>query len=237
MWAAAAQAQPAPADAPQSGVLVYPASYFADARPNTAYDMISRLPGFTFDDGNSARGFAGTAGNVLIDGQRPTSKSDDLQSILLRIPASDVERIELIRGGAPGIDMQGRTVLANVIRKKVDSTKIVADVSDNLFLGDHHTIPSASVQFTQHSGDSTYEGSLTRIANYDDSVGKGFHKVPDGAPADVLHPAPRPTGKGFGGQLTGAATVPLFGGQFKANLSLLASNWPPNRGTDWESTR
>lgn len=223
MWAAAAQAQPAPADAPQSGVLVYPASYFADARPNTAYDMISRLPGFTFDDGNSARGFAGTAGNVLIDGQRPTSKSDDLQSILLRIPASDVERIELIRGGAPGIDMQGRTVLANVIRKKVDSTKIVADVSDNLFLGDHHTIPSASVQFTQHSGDSTYEGSLTRIANYDDSVGKGFHKVTDVATGDVIRQSARSTGQGFGGQLTGAATVPLFGGQFKANLSLLAS--------------
>src|SRR5208283_5229351 len=81
-----------------SGVLNYEAAFFADARPNTAYDMISRVPGFSFDDGNTARGFAGTAGNVLIDGQRPTSKTDDLQSILQRIPAPDVERIEVIRG-------------------------------------------------------------------------------------------------------------------------------------------
>src|SRR5579862_8996613 len=70
------------AEEPPSTVLNYPASYFADARPNTAYDMISRLPGFVFDDGNTLRGFGGTAGNVLIDGQRPTSKTDDLQSVL-----------------------------------------------------------------------------------------------------------------------------------------------------------
>ncbi|HEX7726063.1 MAG TPA: Plug domain-containing protein, partial [Rhizomicrobium sp.] len=88
------------ADGTPENVLVYQATYFADARPNTAYDMIQRLPAFTFDDGNSERGFAGTAGNVLIDGQRPTSKSDDLQSVLTRIPASNVERIEIIRGGA-----------------------------------------------------------------------------------------------------------------------------------------
>lgn len=156
------------ADQP-STVLNFDASYFADARPNTAYDMISRLPGFNFDDGNSQRGFAGTAGNVLIDGQRPTSKTDDLQSILQRIPAGDVERIDIIRGGAPGIDMQGQTVVANVIRKKGDSTQIVADVEDN-FWPDGHTAPNASLQFTRHAGDSTFEGSLSRYGNFDDSV-------------------------------------------------------------------
>jgi hypothetical protein len=63
------------ADGPSSGVLTYQASYFADARPNTAMDMINRLPGFEFNDGSSTRGFAGSGGNVLIDGQRPTSKT------------------------------------------------------------------------------------------------------------------------------------------------------------------
>src|SRR5512142_3269361 len=117
----------------QNSVLQYPAAFFADARPNTAYDMVQRLPGFLFDDGKTARGFAGTAGNVLIDGQRPTAKTDDLQSILQRIPASDVERVEVIRGGAQGIDMQGQTVVANVVRKKTDTTKVVADLSTNVW--------------------------------------------------------------------------------------------------------
>jgi hypothetical protein len=207
----------------KSGVLDYPAAFFANARPNTAYDMIDRLPGFVFDDGNTERGFAGTAGNVLIDNQRPTSKTDDLQSILKRIPASDVDRVEVIRGGAPGIDMQGQTVVANVIRKKTDSTQIVVQADNQLWLNDHHTVPSASVQYTKHSGDSTYEASLSRTGNYDDAVGKGTHDVTDFTTGTVTHQNARYNGFGFGGQFTGAATVPLFTGQFKANLTLQSS--------------
>jgi outer membrane receptor protein involved in Fe transport len=201
-------------------VLTYQSSFFADQRPNTAYDMISRLPGFVFDDGDTARGFAGTAGNVLIDGQRPTSKTDDLQAILTRLPAADVDHIDVIRGGAQGIDMHGKTVVANVIRKKGNSTQIVVQADDNLWLGDHHSVPSASVQFTQHSGDSTYEGSIARLGNYDDSVGKGSYTVTDPAAGTVDHDHARDSGRGAGVQATGAATVPLFGGQFKANISL-----------------
>lgn len=201
-------------------VLVYPSSYFADQRPNTAYDMISRLPGFVFDDGDTARGFAGTAGNVLIDGQRPTSKTDDLQSILTRLSASEVDRIEIIRGGEEGIDMHGKTVVANVIRKKGDSTQIVAQIGDNFWLGDHHSVPNASVQFTQHSGDSIYEGSVALLANYDDSVGKGTWSLTDPATGAVQNGRAKDSGRAAGTQVTGAATVPLFGGQFKANISL-----------------
>jgi TonB-dependent receptor-like protein len=203
----------------QPSVLTYAPAYFADQRPNTAYDMIGRLPGFTFNDGNTARGFAGTAGNVLIDGERPTSKSDDLQSILQRIPASDVERIDIIRGGAPGIDMQGQTVIANVIRKKTDSTKVVVDLTDNLF-ADGENVPAGSVQFTRHSGDSTYEASLSRLGNFDDSVGNGFHDITDVATGAVARQNAHTSGRGAGGGATSAITTPLFDGTFKANLAL-----------------
>ncbi|HEY7977070.1 MAG TPA: TonB-dependent receptor [Rhizomicrobium sp.] len=204
----------------QENVLVYQSTYFADARPNTAYDMIQRLPAFTFDDGNTERGFAGTAGNVVIDGQRPTSKSDDLQSVLNRIPASNVDRIEVIRGGTQGIDMQGQTVIANVILKKADSTQIIAQVDDNFWLNDHHSIPDLSVQYTQHSGDSTYEASLKRFGNFDDSVGKGTYSTTDVATGATQTVGAHSSGRGAGTSFTGAATVPLFDGQFKANLLL-----------------
>jgi outer membrane receptor protein involved in Fe transport len=178
------------------------------------------LPGFVFDDGDTARGFAGTAGNVLIDGQRPTSKTDDLQSILTRLPAADVDHIDVIRGGEEGIDMQGKTVVANVIRKKGNSTQVVAEIDDNFWLGDHHSVPSATIQFTQHSGDSTYEGSIARLGNYDDSVGKGSWTLTDPATGAVQRGEAKDSGRGAGAQVTGAATIPLFGGQFKANISL-----------------
>ena len=106
-----------PEAAAETGAIVYPPSFFAAFKPGNANDMIGRLPGFTFNKGDDVRGFGGAAGNVLIDGERPSSKSVSLEQVLQRIPVSQVERIELIRGGAPGIDMQGLPVVANVVRK------------------------------------------------------------------------------------------------------------------------
>ena len=206
------------------GILTYDQAFFADARPNTAYDMINRLPGFSFTDVGTARGFAGTAGNVLINGQRPTAKSDSLESILKRVLASDVDHVELIRGGAPGIDMQGQTVVANVVLKKEDSTRYVATVDNVVFL-DGHQIPDASLQVTRHAGDATYEGTISATQGYDDSVGHGFHDVYDGAHNLVSHDDAISHGLGIGISAKGAATVPLLGGEFKANLTSQNIPW------------
>jgi hypothetical protein len=202
----------------QGGTLQYPSSYFESARPSTAYDMIARVPGFVFDDGKSARGFAGTAGNVLIDGQRPTAKTNDLQSILQRIPASDVERIDLVRGGAQGIDMQGQSVVANVVRKKTASTQIVVDLTNDIWT-DGHMIPAASLQVTHRTGASTYEFALETSTSYDDSVGHGFYNVTDVANAATTHYGMHYKNWGIGWSSTGAATVPWLGGEFKANYT------------------
>src|SRR5262245_9774789 len=113
----AAASAPAAEAPPQQGVISYPPSFFAQYSPANAAEMVQRIPGFTFDGGSGARGYEGSGGNVLVDGQRPTTKTDDLDNILRRIPASAVERIDVIRGGAPGIDMQGKTVIANVVKK------------------------------------------------------------------------------------------------------------------------
>ncbi|MDP3660268.1 TonB-dependent receptor [Phenylobacterium sp.] len=113
--AAAVPQLEAPALAAEQGVIAYPASFFAGAAPTTALDMVQRVPGFAFDKGVAVRGLAGATGNVLINGEPPVAKNDTLDEILKRIPASSVERIELIRGGAGGVDMQGRAVLANVV--------------------------------------------------------------------------------------------------------------------------
>jgi outer membrane receptor protein involved in Fe transport len=142
--AAVAQAAAAPAVAPQPperGVIAYPPSFFAEAQPVSAYDMVIRVPGFTFDKGQAVRGLAGAGGNVYIDGQPPVSKNDALDEILKRIPANSVERIELIRGGAPGIDMEGRSVLANVVHKQVAGFRGAISPSTNLVY-DHRVLNS-----------------------------------------------------------------------------------------------
>ena len=63
-------------DATQKGVLVFTPDFFASQRPNTALDMVERVPGFTPDDGAGTRGFEGSVGNILINNNRPASKND-----------------------------------------------------------------------------------------------------------------------------------------------------------------
>jgi hypothetical protein len=111
----------------QQGTLNYRPEFFTQVRPSTALDMVNWLPGFTFEDTRDMRGLDGSTGNVLIDGKPPTSKTDTLTSVLRRIPADQVERVDIIVGGAPGIDMHGRSVIANVVLKvRTTALRVVA---------------------------------------------------------------------------------------------------------------
>jgi hypothetical protein len=117
-WAAMAQV-PSPGSGSQDRV-VYPASFYESFAPRTALDMIDQTPGFvldaTEDDDEERRGFAGAVGNVLVDGQRLSAKSQSVRDVLARIAAREVLRVEVLRGSAVAGDASGASVLANVVR-------------------------------------------------------------------------------------------------------------------------
>lgn len=214
---ALAQEQPAAPVANTEGVIAFTPADFASARPNTALDMINRLPGFTLLGGDQVRGFAGAAGNVLLDGQRPTIKTDSLQDTLGRIPIDQVERIDLIRGGAPGIDMQGQTVVANVIRRRVDTFQQVVQLSSYLFADTGKTVPGWSYQATRRSGEHQWDFNLSRGTSYDDSIGTGWRStlnVPTGA---LLFQESDTEGDGWTHSGRINYRGPLAGGTFSAN--------------------
>ena len=165
-------AEPAPVAA-EAGVIPYPAEFFAEARPNNAFDMLQRLPGFSFDAGQNVRGFAGSGGNVLIDGQRPTSKAIPLEDLLKRIPAESVARIDLIRGGAQGIDMQGQPIIANIVRSRVASTTTAVTAGVNGFYSDGWIAPVTAVEWSRRDGRLTLEGSARAEWTLDDAAGVG----------------------------------------------------------------
>ncbi|HVY90512.1 MAG TPA: TonB-dependent receptor [Hyphomonadaceae bacterium] len=208
----------AQAAATSEGVLSYTPADFADSRPNTAMDLINRLPGFSFDGGDQVRGFAGAAGNVLIDGQRPTIKTDSLSDTLNRIPISQVERIDIIRGGAPGIDMQGRTVIANVIRKKGDTFQQIITLNNLVFAETGDTIPGWSYQASRHFGeDQQFDFSVSRGQSYDDSVGKGFRTRRNLSTGDVLLQHDDVEADGLVHTARASYKGPVFGGTFNVN--------------------
>ncbi|MBL8770410.1 MAG: TonB-dependent receptor, partial [Phenylobacterium sp.] len=205
----------APAPASQQGVISYPASFFVAYSPSNAMEMVDRLPGFTFDGGSGVRGYEGSAGNVLIDGARPASKTDDLEQILRRLPAGAVERIDIIRGGAPGIDMQGKTVLANVIKRPGGAARLLTAFSQN-HTQDGRTLMATRVEASGSWGPRRWELAGFAGKGNDDGIGDG-PGVRISRTGVVTPVRIRGEGDVLNGFLTGAFETPLAGGKLKLN--------------------
>ena len=109
----------APALAQEAGAggrTVYQAAYFTQFSPSNALELVQRVPGFSLELGSQdVRGFGQAAGNVVINGQRPSSKSDTLETILARIPASRVARVEVGPGDLFGSEFSGKPQVLNLI--------------------------------------------------------------------------------------------------------------------------
>lgn len=113
LFASSAVAQDPPAAAADGVRTFFPAD-FAQFAPRTALDMLTRVPGFSIRQGGQERGLGQASINVLINGQRISGKSNDVVTELSRIPAQNVERIEIVDGATldvPGLSGQ----VANVI--------------------------------------------------------------------------------------------------------------------------
>tara|TARA_Y100000114_G_scaffold152823_1_gene171751 strand:- start:862 stop:2907 length:2046 start_codon:yes stop_codon:yes gene_type:complete len=107
--------QPAPAAA-NGDAQVFEPAYFAQFAPRNALDMVDRIPGFSISGGNDQgqRGLGQATQNVIVNGERLSSKSESVRDQLRRIPSTDVVRIEILDGNAtsiPGLTGQ----VANVV--------------------------------------------------------------------------------------------------------------------------
>ncbi|WP_246236636.1 TonB-dependent receptor plug domain-containing protein [Pontixanthobacter rizhaonensis] len=114
--AAAQEAEPASDTATEfAPENVYEPSYFERFAPRNALDMVRQIPGFNLQGGgDGGRGLGQADENVLINGDRLTSKSDSARDQLGRIPASNVVRIEIVDGTT--LDIPGLTgQVANII--------------------------------------------------------------------------------------------------------------------------
>lgn len=231
---AAAAASPPAAAAPPQGVISYPPAFFAGQQVANAAEMLARVPGFSLDAGDTVRGFEGAAGNVVIDGRRPASKTDNLEEILRRIPTGQVERIDLIRGGAPGIDMQGKSVIANVIRKSAGGFHGLLAVANN-HVWDGRNMHAIRVELSGGDGARTWEATARYGYSADDGGDDGpqLRLAPDGA--ILRRSIVNKEADGLQQTLTAAYGQPLFGGRVALNGRAFWDSWKEeetNRYTD-----
>lgn len=211
-------APPAAASEPAgTETAVYAEDFFARAQPSNAFDMVALLPGFRLIEGDvEVRGYSGAAGNILVDGQRPASKAETLETMLRRIPASRVLRIELIRAGTPGYDMQGYPLLANIVLKS--GSKLAGRLEGEYALYRHgFRGPRGSAQISFDRGGHVVELFGAAYREIDDEHGFGSRNrfAGDSTPlrlADYFQPEGTDVLEG-----TLAYRQPLFGGTLRLN--------------------
>lgn len=200
------------AQADQQGALVFTPDFFADQRPNSALDMVNRIPGFSVVDGDGSRGFEGSVGNILVNGSRPASKNDTGSAVLGRTLAGQVERIELVRGGAPGIDMQGFAVVVNVITRTGSSRQSILTANAAIFDGGQD-LYGGSYQFTAREGERTWGVTLSDGMSMSDANGIGPIVRRDASGAIIRQEDFFNDQYGGGTSIRGNFATPLYGGK------------------------
>lgn len=149
-----------PAQQIVDGRTTYPAAYFDQYAPSNALQIVQRVPGFTIQVGNQeVRGFSQAAGNVVINGQRPSTKSETIETILQRIPANRVLRVESGPGDLFGSEYSGKSQVVNLVLTEVSGFSANAEATLRRSYNGALR-PSGNVAALLKRGKSTFNASL-----------------------------------------------------------------------------
>ena len=165
------------AQAPETAsdaTVTYPAEYFAQFNPYSVNDMLQRIPGISLARSGSrsqsrggGRGLGAGGEQVLINGRRIAGKSNEGDSQLSRIPASEVRYIEIIRGTSGELDVRGGTQVINVVlNDALSSVSFAYEVNVDRAL-DGTLIPGGKIAATGQYGALNYFLSAEREPRYD----------------------------------------------------------------------
>lgn len=221
LWALAASAGRAGAEeAAAASPDRFPAAYFAGESVANAYDMVQRVPGFVLVEADEdARGYAASLGNLLVDGARPSSKRESAADLLKRIPAGTVDRIELLRTGATGIDLAGFPVVANVVRRRSATTEAALE-SGAMAATDGWAAVPLEFEYGRRDGERGLELSLGIDPELDDDTGTGRILTEDGSGGEPDRESLDTTTVKESGQATAAWRQPLAGGRLSLSAAL-----------------
>ncbi|MDX2142923.1 MAG: TonB-dependent receptor plug domain-containing protein [Rhodospirillaceae bacterium] len=115
-----------PASGPDANaaVAVYEPAFFAQYRPITLQDMLDRIPGVSlaFRATEERRGLRTNSDQILINGKQISAKDNNSATVLRRISASQVERIEVIRGAVAELEITSGRVINIVLKTEGKAT-------------------------------------------------------------------------------------------------------------------
>jgi len=164
--------------------VIYPAAFFSQYSPVSVNDMIDRIPGVSISNGGGGRGL-GSGGNLLINGQRLAGKSNSPRDQLGRITAQQVERIEIIRGNSPELDVRNSGQVVNVVLKdSTNRSSISAEV--NMDRHQDGTLdPGASLSYSGRNNNFDYLFNVMADPSYNNNQREESAYYPDGSLKDT----------------------------------------------------
>lgn len=204
-----------------SGRVSYDAAFFSQFNPQNALDMVRQTPGFSLNGGDDRRGFSGAVGNLLIDGVRPTSKSQSLENILSRIPASQVVRVEVLRGAEVAGDASGQAQLVNVVRTPSAGSGIWRIGGEHYRQGMN---PQGELSWSGRTGQFEYGVGVDYFSQGRDQPGERRYESAAGVLTRTAD-TPAPARQFREGSLNANAAFPLLGGRLSANGQYYANRF------------
>jgi len=177
----------------------YNADFFAQYEPYSVNDMLNRIPGINLamggggnnggpgsSGGADRRGLGAGGDQILINGRRIAGKENEGNAQLARIPANQVQYIEIIRGTSGDLDVRGGAQVINIVLLAAETrSSIAAEVNvDHYF--DGTLDPGGSISWTGQSGALSYLLSASAEPRYEFRDGNETSILPDGRPNDIV---------------------------------------------------
>ncbi len=172
----------------ENATVTYPASYFAEFEAVSVNDMLNRIPGIALaldgnqvpSLGNNDRGL-GAESQILINGKRMAGKANEAQEQLDRIPANQVEYIEIIRGTSGNLDVRNSGQLVNIVLLETQSATSLAAELGAAYYHDGTLEPIGSVSYSGQRDKLNYLLSANVSSGYEYLESQELSVLADGS--------------------------------------------------------
>lgn len=177
--------------------VTYPAEFFAQYEPYSVNDMLNRIPGISTARGGGGGGPGGSGGanrrglgaggdQILINGRRIAGKENEGNRQLARIPANQVQYIEIIRGTSGDLDVRGGGQVINIVLLAAESRSSVAVELNTDLYHDGTLGPGGSLSLSGQRGAFNYLFSIESEPRYEFRDGFETSILADGSPNDLV---------------------------------------------------
>jgi outer membrane receptor protein involved in Fe transport len=186
-------------EAADDSTISYSADFFDQYEPFSVNDMLDRIPGIsTARSGGGNSGGPGSSGGsnrrglglggdqIMINGRRITGKENEGNSQLSRIPANQVQYIEIIRGTSGDLDVRGGNQVINIVLLEAESRNSIAWELNADHLHDGEIKPGAKVSLTGQRGAFDYLLSIDTEPRWEYRRGFEYSFLTDGSPNDTV---------------------------------------------------